>query len=85
MGQYKLERAQLQLLLDSVKRTFRLEKIALYTSDKIHVISLEQNLTLESSVNCAEFDLVDKSKILVSKKLKVYDQMPKEAGFLRIH
>jgi two-component system LytT family response regulator len=85
VGQYKLEHAQVELLLDSVKRTTPLEKIALHTSDKIHVIELQQIVRLESSGNYTEFYLKDKTKILVSKTLKVYDQMLREAGFVRIH
>lgn len=85
VGQYKLEHAQVELLLDSVKRTTPLEKIALHTSEKIHVIELQQIIRLESSGNYTEFYLKDKTKILVSKTLKIYDQMLKEAGFVRIH
>lgn len=85
VGQYKLEHAQVELLLDSVKRTTPLEKIAIHTSDKIHVIELQHIVRLESSGNYTEFYLKDKTKILVSKTLKVYDQMLKEAGFVRIH
>lgn len=85
VGQYKLENTQVQLLLDSVKRTTPLEKIALHTSDKIHVIALDQIIRLASNGNYTEFYLADKSKILVSKTLKIYDQMLRETGFLRIH
>lgn len=85
IGQYKLEHSQVELLLDSVKRTTPLEKLALHTSEKIHVVELKNIVRLESSGNYTVFYLADKSKILVSKTLKIYDQMLAEAGFVRIH
>ena len=73
---------KVELLLLNNKKT---EKIALPTSTGLKMIKLCDIIRCESDNNYTMFYLKDKSKILVSKTLKEYDEILSSEGFYRTH
>lgn len=62
-----------------------LQKISLYTQDKIIIVDIEDIIYCKSDNNYTTFYLKDASKILVSKTLKYYADILKDIGFTRVH
>lgn len=83
--QFHLENKQVDLLLENVKDSKEQTKIALHTSDKIHICKIQDIVRCESNGNYTSFFFIDGSKLLVSKTLKSYDQMFTDLRFLRVH
>ena len=73
---------KVELLLKNNKK---LEKIALPTSTGLKMISISDIIRCESDDNYTNFYLVDKTKILVSRTLKEYDELLSDQEFYRTH
>ncbi len=61
------------------------KKLVLRTAEKIHVVYTNQIVSCQSDNSYTTFHLADKSKILVSKSIKMYDEILSPCGFMRIH
>jgi len=73
---------KVELLLQNNKK---LEKIALPTSTGFKMVDLCDIVRCESDNNYTFFYFKDKSRVLVSKTLKEYDQLLSKEGFYRTH
>jgi two-component system LytT family response regulator len=62
-----------------------LKKIVLKTSEKIYLVNIKDIVRCESENNYTVFYLSSGKKILVSKTIKIYDEMLTPHGFMRIH
>ncbi len=76
---------QIDLLRDNFQREDRLQRIALHTLDKIHLIQLHQIIRCEAQGNYTTFYLDNGQKIMVTKTLKEYDKTLAGLDFLRVH
>jgi len=78
---------QVGLLLDQLKKKEgeSIERIALHTSEKIHVIWLKDIVRCEAASNYTVFHLVVKLQLLVTRTLKDFDRMLGDQGFFRPH
>ena len=85
ISQYQLEHQQVDLLLEQVKSQKEQTKIALHTSEKIHVCQIQDIVRCESSGNYTSFHFLNGEKLLVSRTLKIYDQLLKSLNFYRVH
>lgn len=85
IGQYKLEHAQLDLLRENLESSEKLSKLALSTLDRIHVVDIHTIVRCESTDNYTSFYFTNGERIVVSKTLKVYDQLLSPGGFIRVH
>lgn len=63
----------------------KMEKIALNTHDKIHVVSIQQIIRCASDVNYTFIHLKGGERVLVTKTLKEFDEMLRPNGFIRVH
>ncbi|UTW64502.1 response regulator transcription factor [bacterium SCSIO 12741] len=61
------------------------KKIALHTQEKIHIAELEEIVRCESNGNYTQFHFHDGQKLLVTRTLKVFDQMLADQNFYRVH
>lgn len=75
----------LLLLKEQLKGNKTQQRIALHTTDKIHVIAIKDIQRCESDGNYTHFYLKDKSKLLVTRTLKEFDELLSPLGFLRVH
>lgn len=76
----------LDLLKDHLNSQRQVPKrLALHTQEKIHVVDIAHIVRCESNVNYTMFHFQDKSRLLVTKTLKEFDEMLREQGFLRVH
>lgn len=82
-----IENQQLQIdaLLDNFKNNNTEKKIVLKTSERLKVVKIKEIVRAESDGSYAVFYLSDKSKIIVSKPLKEFDNILFDFGFLRVH
>jgi len=62
-----------------------LKKIVLKTSDKIHVVSINDIIHCKAENTYTTFFLLSGKKIIVSKPIKKYEEMLSEHGFMRVH
>lgn len=87
IGQYRLEHQQVELLMESMQQKDKTppQKLALSTQEKIHVVDIQSIIRCESNDNYTTFFFTDGTKVMVSKTLKTYDQLLKDADFLRVH
>ncbi len=85
IGQYRLEHQQVDLLMENLKEKKPSQKLALSTAEKIHVVDIASIVRCESNDNYTLFFFQDGSKIMVSKTLKTYVQLLKDAQFFRVH
>lgn len=60
-------------------------KLVLKTSESVHIVSVCDIVRAEADNNYTTFYLIDKSKILVSRTIKEYEQTLTESGFFRTH
>jgi two-component system LytT family response regulator len=61
------------------------KKIILRTFDNIHLVHTKDIVYCESDGNYTTFYLLNDTKIMVSNRLKEYDEMLSEYGFFRVH
>lgn len=77
---------QLAALLGNLQdKSQEIKKIVLRDSESIHIVAIDDILRLEADKNYTTFFLADKSKILISKTLKDYEQLLEHKGFFRSH
>lgn len=72
-------------IMSEVMRGGRLDRIALHTQDRIHIVDVSTIIRCEADGNYTRFFISNKSPILVSRTLKDFDQLLSEAAFLRVH
>ena len=76
----------IDLLLENIrKKVDNFKRIALSTSDGIHLFEVADIIRCEAKVNYTEFFIKNHKPVLISKTLKEYEEMLTEHGFERIH
>lgn len=82
----KTNHASIDLLLEHSKQAYKpMKRLALNTLDKIHVVNISDIIRCEADVNYTLFYFADKTKLLVTKTLKDFEEMLNEHQFLRVH
>lgn len=61
------------------------KRIALNTQEKILIKEVSEIIRCESNVNYTMFHFSDKTRLLVTKTLKEYDELLSPHGFIRVH
>ncbi len=78
--------AHIDLLLENIRRKVdNFKRIALSTSDGIHLFEISDIIRCESEDNYTKFYIKNNKPILISKTLKEYEELLTEHGFERIH
>lgn len=78
--------AHIDLLLENIRRKVdNFKRIALSTSDGIHLFEISDIIRCESEDNYTKFYIKNNKPILISKTLKEYEELLAEYGFERIH
>ncbi|MBB6370469.1 LytR/AlgR family response regulator transcription factor [Chryseobacterium shigense] len=76
----------IELLLDNISRkTESFKKIALSTSEGIHLFEIKDIIRCESEDNYTEFYIKNHKTVIISKTLKEYEELLGDHGFERIH
>jgi len=76
----------IDLLLENIrKKVDNFKRIALSTSDGIHLFEVSDIIRCESNGNYTEFFIKNHKPVLISRTLKEYEEMLTEHGFERIH
>lgn len=78
--------AHIDLLLENIrKKVDNFKRIALSTSEGIHLFEINDIIRCESEDNYTKFYIKNSKPILISKTLKEYEELLVEHGFERIH
>ncbi|WP_313803734.1 LytTR family DNA-binding domain-containing protein [Flavobacterium sp.] len=78
--------AHIDLLLENIrKKVDNFKRIALSTSDGIHLFDVSDIIRCESEDNYTKFYIKNNKPIMISKTLKEYEELLSEHGFERIH
>lgn len=78
--------SNIDLLLENIsKKVDTFKRIALSTSEGIHLFEISNIIRCESADNYTKFYIKNQKPILISKTLKEYDDLLSEHGFERIH
>ena len=78
--------AHIDLLLENIRRKVdNFKRIALSTSEGIHLFEISDIIRCESEDNYTKFYIKNSKPILISKTLKEYEDLLTEHGFERIH
>lgn len=78
--------AHIDLLLENIrKKVDNFKRIALSTSDGIHLFEISDIIRCESEDNYTKFFIKNSKPVLISKTLKEYEDLLTEHGFERIH
>lgn len=76
----------IDLLLENIrKKVDNFKRIALSTSDGIHLFDVADIIRCEAKVNYTQFYIKNHKPVLISKTLKEYEELLAEHGFERIH
>ncbi len=76
----------IDLLLENIRRKVdNFKRIALSTSDGIHLFEISDIIRCESNDNYTQFFIKNHKPLLISKTLKEYEELLTEHGFERIH
>lgn len=76
----------IDLLLENIRRKVdNFKRIALSTSDGIHLFEVADIIRCEAKVNYTQFFIKNHKPVLISKTLKEYEELLTEHGFERIH
>jgi two-component system LytT family response regulator len=76
----------IDLLLENIrKKVDNFKRIALSTSDGIHLFDVSDIIRCEAKVNYTQFYIKNHRPVLISKTLKEYEELLTEHGFERIH
>jgi len=76
----------IDLLLENIrKKVDNFKRIALSTSDGIHLFEISDIIRCESQDNYTKFYIKNHKPLLISKTLKEYEELLSEHGFERIH
>jgi two-component system LytT family response regulator len=80
------ENKKIELLLENITRkTDNFKKIALSTSDGIHLFEIKDIIRCESVDNYTKFHIKGHKTVMISKTLKEYEELLADQGFERIH
>lgn len=78
--------SHIDLLLENIrKKVDNFKRIALSTTDGIHLFEISDIIRCESTDNYTTFHIKNSKPILISKTLKEYEELLSEQGFERIH
>jgi two-component system LytT family response regulator len=78
--------AHIDLLLENIrKKVDNFKRIALSTSEGIHLFDISDIIRCESADNYTKFYIKGNKPLLISKTLKEYEELLTEHGFERIH
>lgn len=78
--------AHIDLLLENIrKKVDKFKRIALSTSDGIHLFDVSDIIRCEAQDNYTKFYIKDNKPVLIAKTLKEYEDLLSEQGFERIH
>jgi two-component system LytT family response regulator len=78
--------AHIDLLLENIrKKVDNFKRIALSTSDGIHLFDISDIIRCESEDNYTKFYIKNNKPVMISKTLKEYEELLTEHGFERIH
>lgn len=78
--------AHIDLLLENIrKKVDTYKRIALTTSDGIHLYELSDIIRCEGENNYTTFYIKNSKPVIISKTLKEYEEILEEYGFERIH
>ncbi len=75
----------LELLKENLQPNHTPRRLALHTSDKIHITEISDIVRCESSGNYTNFHFTNNKKLLVTKTLKEFDKLLDDQGFMRVH
>ena len=76
----------IDLLLENIrKKVDNFKRIALSTSDGIHLFEVSDIIRCEAKGNYTEFFIKNHKPLLISRTLKEFEEMLTEHGFERIH
>lgn len=76
----------IDLLLENIrKKVDNFKRIALSTSDGVHLFEVADIIRCEAKVNYTQFYIKNHKPVLISKTLKEYEELLTEHGFERIH
>jgi two-component system LytT family response regulator len=78
--------AHIDLLLENIRQKVdKYKRIALSTSDGIHLFDVNDIIRLESQDNYTRFYIKNNKPVLIAKTLKEYEELLAGQGFERIH
>lgn len=78
--------SHIDLLLENIrKKVDNFKRIALSTTDGVHLFEISDIIRCESTDNYTTFHIKNSKPILISKTLKEYEELLTEHGFERIH
>lgn len=83
--QQAIEKSQLEVLMSGLKKNETTKRLALHTTERVHLVEVTDIVHCVASDNYTQFVLKDGSKILVSKTLKSFETLLQEEGFFRVH
>jgi len=76
----------IDLLLENIrKKVDNFKRIALSTSDGIHLFEVADIIRCEAKVNYTQFYIRNHKPVLISRTLKEYEEILSEHGFERVH
>lgn len=76
----------IDLLLENIrKKVDNYKRIALSTSDGIHLFEVADIIRCEAKVNYTQFFIKNHKPVLISRTLKEYEELLTEHGFERVH
>lgn len=82
----KNDYSHINLLLENIRKNVdNFKRIALSTSDGIHLFDINDIIRCESTDNYTKFYIKDDKTVLISKTLKEYEELLAEHNFERIH
>ncbi len=82
----KNDYSHIDLLLENIRKNVdNFKRIALSTSDGIHLFDISDIIRCESADNYTKFYIKNNKPILISKTLKEYEELLTEHKFERIH
>lgn len=76
---------KIKALLGNLDEGVPMKRIILRTADCLHLINVNDIIRCEADSNYTYFYLRDGKRILVSKTIKEFSEMLKNAGFIRVH
>ncbi|MCC7301603.1 MAG: response regulator transcription factor [Bacteroidia bacterium] len=78
--------SSMQLLAEALKNIKKKHtRIAIHTSEKVHMLELDDIIRIEADGNYSRFFLTGGKSHLVTKTLKEYDDLLSDSGFFRVH
>ncbi|GHC45198.1 LytR/AlgR family response regulator transcription factor [Ulvibacter litoralis] len=78
--------SHIDLLLENIRKNVdNFKRIALSTSDGIHLFDINDIIRCESTDNYTKFYIKNNKTVLISKTLKEYEELLAEHNFERIH